>query len=138
MVDYAKLAATAKRLIEANGRSVTLFKSNTVPANAGQPWRGPDSSADPEEDEGGETLTVTVCFVPARGTNLSEEAREREETIVKDGVEYALIATNSLPDGTNVREFNAMQDGDNLWRVKFVGELRPGGTGLMWEAELSK
>lgn len=138
MVDYAKLATTAQRLVEANGREVTLFKMNRDPDDSSKPWRGPDTSDVPDDIEGGETLTVTAAFVGARGTGFGRDARERDETIVKDGVQFALIATDSLPDGTNVREFNALKDGDELWRILFVGELRPSTAGLLWEVELSK
>lgn len=138
MVDYAKLAATSLRLIEANSRSVTLFKTNRTPADSAKPWRGPDLSADPDDAEGGDTLAVLAAFVGARGSGFGRDARERENTVVKDGTQFALVANSSLPDGTNLREFNALRDGDDLWRIVFVGELKPATTSLVWELELTK
>ena len=42
MVDYTALAATATRLIEANGRSITVLARSQLPDDSAKPWRGPD------------------------------------------------------------------------------------------------
>ena len=40
MADFVKLAATAQRLVEANGRAVDLFRVNRTPDDPARPWRG--------------------------------------------------------------------------------------------------
>lgn len=40
MANYAKLAATAQRLIEKNGRAVTLSRRGEIVSDNNKPWRG--------------------------------------------------------------------------------------------------
>ena len=74
MVDFVSLAATAQRLIEENGRSVTLFRKDRTPANAAEPWRGPDLTA-PDPVAGiGPVKVVPTCLVAAHDADLGVKA----------------------------------------------------------------
>lgn len=138
MPDYVRLAATAKRLIEANGRNVTLYKPNTTPANPSQPWRGPDTTSPPDSGKGGDSLTVLACFVPARGTSFGADRTARPGSLLEDVEQYALIASTSMPDGTDLTQYDSIDDGSNIWQIVFSGELRPSTTSLIWEVGVKR
>lgn len=137
MPNFVKLAATAARLIEASGRTVTLLKYNRDPADAGEPWRGPITSAEPSEAEGGAAVPATAVFVPASGGGFGSKATDREQTLVRDAQQIALVASNSI-DGADLREFDALRDGADVWKIVSAEELRPGSTSLVWEVVLTK
>lgn len=129
MVDYTKLAATAKRLIEANGRTITLYRRDRTPANASEPWRGPSSTP-------AETIAVVGVVVPPRGTGLSSIIRDLEGSLVKAFDEVALIATDSVvaagSTAADVRGCDSVSDGSRAWKIEVVEELAPGGTSLIF------
>jgi hypothetical protein len=145
VVDMVKLAATAKRLIEKDGhsRTVTLYKPNSEPANASQPWRGPVTDEDPSSGEGGGKLTCKAAFVPVRGTGLGHDAQfrggdnEGAQGETRDVREFALIAVNSLPAGTDLKQYTKLKDGTNLRSIYFAALLKPGSVGAFWELALS-
>ena len=145
MVNVAKLAATAKRLIEKPGhsRTVTLYKPNTEPANALQPWRGPAAAEEPSSAKGGSKLVCKACFVPVRGTGFGIDAQfrggdnEGAQGEVRDVREVALIAAKSLPTGTDLRGYTKLNDGTRMRSIYFAGLLSPGDTQVIWELALS-
>lgn len=138
MPDFVKLAATAKRLVEGSARSVTFFKANRLPADAAKPWRGPESG-DPVALEGGATLEdVLACFVPATGSGLGFDAMDRPGTLIRDAQQFALVAATSLPDGTDLSEFDSIEDGSTVWKIVHVAELHPADTGLLWSVAVTR
>lgn len=125
MVDFTALAATAKRLVEANGRSVTLYRQSRTPAAAGQPWRGPDLTS-PDDTE-----AVTMAFVPASGAGLGKMLVDRDGNLVRALDQVGLLAATSA--GTFVvEEGDAVVDGSTVWRVVVVETLRPASTALLY------
>jgi hypothetical protein len=132
--DYAKLAATAKRLIEQNGRPVTLYKANREPADPAQPWRGVDlGSAPTGADGGGRISNVKAAFVPVRGTSLGQDATEGPEGLQRDIEQSVLIAATSLPAGSDLSAYDTLLDGGRIWRIYSIGKLAPGTTTLIWD-----
>jgi len=127
VVDYANLAALAKTLIEANGRTVTLLKRNTTPTTPGAPWEG--NTGAPSSGTGG----AIAVFVPARGTSFGADAVARENTLIDDIEQFALIASTSLPANTDLNAYDTIDDGTHIWKIVFAGELQPGATSLIWE-----
>lgn len=125
MVDFVKVAATAKRLVEANGRSVTLYKDSRTPADSAKPWRGPDDSSTEESD------TVIAAFVPPRGTFLSGFFRDNDSNLVRDLNQIALVAASSA-SGKDLTKYDSLLDGDRTWKIRLVERLRPGGTDILW------
>jgi hypothetical protein len=138
VVDYDKLAATAKRLVEANGRAVTLLKANRSPETPSEPWRGPDVSDEPGVAEGGDSISgVLACFVPlGSGLGLLGMDRAAEidggPSLLRNVEQVALVAATSLPNGTDLAEFDAIRDGGRIWKIHIVSSLRPATTGLIW------
>lgn len=141
MPNYARSAATAKRLIEKAGRTIKLFRANDVPADASKPWLGADQAASPAAAAGGLTVTCKAAFVPASGSGFGRDFRDRKATIsgregstLKDVTQLALIASESVkPAGTDLGQFDSMLDGDTILRIHSAQELKPGTVSLMWE-----
>lgn len=125
MADFEALAATAKRLIDANGRSVTLIKHGKNPQSGDQPWRG--EATYPEAQ-----VTGIGAFVPS---TLLLTWKIRTETNVKSGVNYVLFP--ALDDeGNQLEFFDELRDGSVVWRIASVEVLGPSDTRLLYLIEV--
>ncbi len=139
MVNFVKAAATAKRLVEANGRSVTLFRSNRTPANASQPWRGVSGS--PTAPEGGISADVTMAFVPATGGGFGKMIKDLGGQISVAFDQVGLLATDSLPTGvsaSDVEGMDSIRDGSGIWKIVTRGHLRPADRSLLFVLGLKR
>ena len=123
MVDFTKLAATATRLVSANGRSVTFAQLDTTPADSSKPWRG---DATPRTSYAA-TSSQTAVFVPPGGVQqlglgfLKEELVERAQQIM------ILSATSD-----DLQDFDEVIDDDgSKWKIEFVEVLRPASTKVL-------
>lgn len=140
MADFVKLAATAKRLVEANGRAVTLFKINRDPDAPAEPWRGTSTPAAPGSG-GLEIPDVVVAFVPATGGGFGKMIQDLGGTLQVAFDQVGLLASDSLPAGvtpTNVEEADAIRDGSDLWKIVTRGHLRPASKSLLFVLGLKR
>lgn len=142
MVDFARAAATAKRLVEANGRPVTLYKANRDPDDAAKPWRG-TSSAPAGSQDGLAIQGVRMAFVQPGGglgglfgrlaANADGELRVNFEQV-------GLLASSSVTaagfSASDVEKCDAVKDGDTVWQVVARGELRPASGSLLFAVGL--
>lgn len=135
MVDFVKLASTAQRLVEANGRDAVLFKKDRTPANAAEPWRGPDLTApDPAAGIG----PVKVAFVPASGSGFGKLLFDSEETLRVKIDEVGLLAVKSVTDLTpaataeDVEQSDTLRDGTHVYKIVSVGHLKPADISLLF------
>lgn len=136
MVSFTRAAATAKKLVEANGRSVDLFKVNRTPDDPSQPWRG--VSGAPTVPEGGDTQTVTMAFVPASGSGLGKLITDLTGSLVSAFDQVGLLASSSLPAGVNVEDFDTVRDGSDLWKIVQRGHLKPASTSVLYVLGLKR
>lgn len=139
MADFVKAAAVAKRLIEANGRAVTLARLNRVPANASQPWRG--SSSEPDEDDGGLSIPVIACFVPVSGTGFGRDLVDEARSMNVRLSQFALIASGSLPTGVapeDVETCDVLLDEVSVWKIVVRSHLRPASTSVLFAVGLTR
>ena len=140
MADFARAAATAKRLIEANGRAVTLFKVNRTPDDPAKPWRG-TSSAPATIDGGLEIASVKVAFVPASGSGFGKTLADRAESLDVQFQQVGLLATDSLPSGVtfaDVEAADSLRDGADVWKITVREHLRPASQSILFLLGLSK
>jgi len=108
------LEDTAKRLINAKGRPVTLITKGAPDPSA--PW-----DADPET-----STTVTIVFTGHTGP-------QRDATNEQLGDSLALIAGLDVPTlDTGAR----IVDGSTEWQVVSADPIAPGGTLYIWKAQL--
>jgi hypothetical protein len=133
MVDYVKLAATALKLIEKNGRAVTLVKLSEVPANASEPWKGPASASvsvgEPGALGAGKVgIEVIACFVSFSDTDLAELFGPANG--VRRGQKTVFVAGDSVAP-EELRSFDRLIDGADVWSIESVDTLRPGDVSLL-------
>lgn len=130
MVNYVRLAATVKRLIGASGRTVTLVKQSTTPANVLEPWKGPaDEDATIAADAssvgtGKAGFPVFATFVKS-DDELGELFASLAGTNVRRGAKIALVAGSDVTP-EQLEEYDTMIDGDDVWSIESVDTLRPG------------
>jgi len=122
-VNYANLQALAKRLIEENGRSVTLNKlAPATPADANKPWRANATPRDALPAE--QTVAVTAVFldtISSRYLGITIQADGTEDAEAK----YVMVATTSAPDH-DLRSFNELVDETEVYKITAMNVLHPG------------
>lgn len=139
MVDFARSAATALRLIEASGRSVELFRVNRTPDDPALPWRG--TSEHPEPVAGGLTIPVIMAFIPASGSGFGKLVKELGGKLTVAFEQVGLMASSSLPTGmtpADVEEVDSVRDGLDIWKVVTRGHLQPGDTSILFVLGLKR
>jgi len=139
VADFAKAAATAKRLIEANGRAVTLRKLNRTPDDVAKPWNG--STATPSTGAGGVVAAVTMAFVPPSGSGLGKLIQDVEGELVAGYDQVGLVATDSLPAGVTAADMEKAEtvtDGADAWRVISRAHLKPADRSVLFAFALKK
>lgn len=136
MANSVKAANTAKKLVEKNGRTVQLFKYNRTPDDPAKPWLGTSSA--PTASQGGEQVSAKVAFVPATGSGFGKMLRDKEGELDVAFDQIGLLASDSLPDGTNAEEFDSVRDGSDIWKVVTRGHLRPGDKSILFVLGLKR
>lgn len=122
MVDYASLAATAERLIDENGRDVTLVKRSETPADVSKPWRG--TLADDT------TLVVKAAIVPF-------EAEDQEGDLVRREDKQAFVAAN-VTSPNEIENFDEVDDGADTYKIVSADVIEPGDTRVLYVLQLRK
>jgi hypothetical protein len=125
VADFEALAATAKRLVDANGRQVTLIKHGKNPQSGDQPWRG--EATYPEAQVSGIAAFVT--------STLLLTWKIRTESNVKSGASYALFPAVD-DEGHQLEYFDELRDGSTVWRIASVEVLGPADTRLLYLIEV--
>lgn len=120
MVDYVKSAATAKRLIEKNGRSVVLVRKSQTPADAAKPWRGPTSPGN-----------TTVGTVKAAIFPIDE--KDEIGGLIRRGDETAWIAHDSLATPEDLEDIDALVDGGVTYKVIKACPIGPGDVRIAYQ-----
>lgn len=121
------LAATAKRLIDKHGRTVTLLKHGSTPADGNKPWRGVSAPVDA-------TVTGKAAFVP-RTFILASFAADFDGVLEES--EYALFAADN-DDGELLETFNVMQDGSRDWKIMRTELIAPGDTRVLYMMQVKR
>jgi len=119
-MDYARAVALAQRLIDKNGRGITVQQLSATPADANKPWKGAGAPTVAAQ------ATPKGVFVPASGNDLSSFGIDNE--LLKRVEQVVLIAA----DGTNAfDEFHRISDGV-LFKIEWVRVLKPGDTVIIY------
>lgn len=125
MVDYTALAATAKRLIDKNGRDITLTKRDRTPTDANKPWRG------------GNAAPTSVG--PIKGVLVPFTAEEIDGSLIRREDKKALVAAND-DDSELLEQFDVLIDGDpaDPWRILDVELINPGDVRVIYKFQVRK
>jgi len=125
MANYVKLAATAKRLIELNGRTVTLVRKVRTPADSAKPWRGPSGT--------GNTTVASPKAVVYPAVEKNEDGQ-----LVSRGFEKALIAHDSLSSPQDLTDIDSIVDGGVTYKVIKAHRVGPGDVTIHYEFDLKR
>lgn len=137
MARFDKQAATAKRLIEKNGRAVELVRRNTAPGDAARPWAGNTGTVD--EVAGGDRQPAIVAFVPVGGSGLGHLFPKRQGDSSGQRRLVGLVATSSLEEGTDLETFDHLVDDDGkVWGIVTVEELNPAAPSILYALALTR
>jgi len=125
-INYTKAAATALKLLSANGRPVTLVKINRTPSDPNKPWEGSDNTPDT-------TVTATAVFVdPVSEKDLGRNLKRGPTDGITKGFQIAFISAAENP-GVDLSEYDRMIDNGVVYTVDEIDVLKPGNTILMYE-----
>ena len=117
----ADFEALAKKLIDANGRTVSIIQLNDTPPNPAQPWRG---VADPTS--GQTAVTGKGVFVQLGGSNLGINFRE------SDPDDQVLMFPAADDQGFPLEDFDEVLDNTERWKIKETQVLKPGNARYMY------
>lgn len=126
MPNYAALATTVKRLIDANGRDIRLVQQGQNPTDSTKPWRG--QAEFPRAEVLGKGVFVS-------SGDLGHVLRNVEGLKNADKV-MLFAAKDDL--SLSLEEFDVVADGESLWSIGHAEVLQPGGTRLLYMFGLNR
>jgi hypothetical protein len=121
-LNYAKLAATATRLINANGRALTLSRRQAPPAPA-EPWKPGILETVPGADN-----------FAATGVFLSYSAEEKMVQGIQENDQRCLITAEAVPDLID-NEW-VMIDGSDQYNIIASRLVKPGALAIYYELQV--
>lgn len=129
MADFTKLAATAKRLIDANGRTVTLTKQGVDDSgDVTKPWR---TVATPAAD----SVTGAGVFVATEPGKLGAQWFNPDN--LKRGDQIMFFAALN-DEGKNLQEFDTVTDDGTVWKIVHTQLLSPATTKLLYQFQVRR
>lgn len=124
MKDYSSIAATALRLVTKFGRpksQITMRRHSRTPA--GLPQDGPADSA-------ATNISVAAVFVKPPALGIGEAKINLTEDQIKQVNEVAIVAGTATT--TDLRDFDQVLDGTDIYQILWVVDLMPGTTQLLY------
>lgn len=129
MVNYANLKSLAERLIEANGRTLTLVRRDQGnPVNVAEPWRASTEAAE---------ITIAVL-----GVFTEFEKEDFDGSLVRRGDKRVLIAEQSVVDNAGgasnlkIEDYDHILDGGVRWKILSVELIQPGPTRIFFDVHV--
>lgn len=123
MANFVKLAATAQRLIDKNGRTATIVKQGSTPVDATKPWRGQD--------------TTHLAQVTGKAVFVEPSKRVANVDQTKRAEQVAYFAANG-DAGQALETFDLIVDGSVIWKILRAELLRPADKKLLYIFEVSR
>lgn len=125
-LDYTSFRNLAERLIESNGRTLSLVRRDQDnPTDPAKPWRGSTEAG---------TITVIV-----KGVFIEFDAEDFDGTLVRRGDKRVLIADKSVTDeGGNalnlkIEDYDHILDGGTRWKIMRAELIEPGPLRIMFD-----
>lgn len=129
MVNYASFRLLAERLIEENGRDLSLIRRDQGnPVDPAKPWRDSTEAAE---------ITVVV-----KGVVIEFEKEDFDGSLVRRGDKRILIADKSVIDeggsATNLKieDYDHILDGTVRWKILDANVIEPGDTRIMFDLQV--
>ena len=122
-MNYDAIAQLATRLIDANGRAITVIRFDQTAGDEDKPWKGP---TDPREEPDAESEVYGVFVPPGGVSDLGLETVDQD--LLKRTYEIAIVRPGTFDFSTA----NEILDNGVYKKVSFVKELRPGTVSLLY------
>lgn len=129
MVDYVNFQNLAERLIEANGRDLSLVRRDQDnPVDPAKPWRG-STEAD--------TITVTV-----KGVFVKYEKEDFDGSLIRRGDKRVLIAAKSVTDeggsaaNLKIEDYDHILDAGVRWKILDADPIEPGPLRILYDLQV--
>ena len=123
MVDYVKLAATAQRLVAANGRLITFVRKSEVASDPAKPW-GAQVGADTD-------FETSAVFVPPNTVRQFGLTALGQGTEFKDLIAFSESVGIFFPGTTDCRQFSHVEDGAETFGIIGLQILKPGDVQML-------
>lgn len=131
MVDYVKLGATALRLVQGAGKTITVIQLETAPDDAAKPWRGPADQRGPVAA----TQDLSAVEIPLQ-SRIGLGGMFKKSTVPDNVTNFFLgVAEDGMPDLTNFDEL--ISDGVT-YHIEQAESLRPGPRTMLYYFLVSK
>lgn len=129
MVDYVSFRNLAERLIEENGRTLSLVRRDQGnPVDPAKPWRSSTEVAE---------ITVSVL-----GVFIEFEKEDFDGSLVRRGDKRILIADKSVIDeggsaaNLQIEDYDHVLDGTVRWKILTVNLIEPGAIRIMFDLQV--
>jgi hypothetical protein len=129
---HDKFVALAKRLIEKHGRLVTLRKISETPNDTDKPWRGNDDDTSASDD-----ISITAKTL-MKGLFYEDSPDNEVRRAVQDAVVAAASAVDTNGAQVDLKGFDQLIDGDIVWKIDKVQEVKPGDLVILWKLRLKQ
>jgi hypothetical protein len=123
MVDYVRLAATASRLVAANGRALSFIRLEETPTDTAKPWRGADTPrAQADSVVLGSGVAVPPSSLQSLGLSVSDDhfLKRAEQILIA-------VADEDIENYDEV-----IDEGSTVWKITGVEKLRPAETTILF------
>lgn len=124
-IDYTNAAATAKRLIEQNGRDTIFHRLSRVKDDGALPWRGTTTVRTTYD----RSVTGKAVFVPPSSARDLGFTLTNEQLIA--GVTQILIVAATSFPADDLSTFDEIEDGAK-YKIERVDVLKPADISILY------
>lgn len=128
-LDYANFRNLAERLIEENGRALSLVRRDQGnPVDPAKPWRASTEAAE--------------IIVPVLGVFIDFEKEDFDGSLVRRGDKRILIADKSVIDeggsaaNLQIEDYDHVLDGAVRWKILTANLIEPGTIRIMFDLQV--
>ena len=128
-MNYAKVAATANRLIAKNGRPITLYKIDGTVSETLKPWRGAKEQKPTSPVATFGAFVIGNTSIPTESRGLAFDWVDQE--LLKVTRHVCIVPASGLPP---LEEYRLLKDGDQqTYQSILWGQcLQPGAERLIY------
>jgi hypothetical protein len=128
-LDYVKFQLLAERLIEENGRTLSLVrKDQGNPVDPAKPWRANETDED-----------ISFSII---GVVIDYDKEDFDGSLVRRGDKRALVAFKSvsdvlpLPANLKVEDYDYLIDGGVRWKILDITTIEPGNLRILYDIQV--
>ena len=126
-MDYTKLLATVKRLLQKNGKQITLSMLDDADRTTGKPWL---AVTDPRDTDVVDSTQVYAINLPlSAGASLGIKADSVE---LSKNIESFYIAEPGADTPDNFDQYQLLTDAGQEFKIAFIQKLKPADTTLLY------